>query len=206
MRLPKTTINWDRMRTKAPPNLVHSYDSALVHGTLWSGGRFYQSEVDGKRIIAGNPYLNEMSEHYEGKDNEGVAFLIEGEDEQQKWDGRAMIGGKMYRLSSVDSASETGKIDLKIAPWDDSAIDEPDAGYLSPEDTLHWRFPVVTIHDAFSCLASHCDEVIDALQHNFEQMYQRFDPLHRFLDSVRSDSYPLRHRDYNWIANPDQFS
>ena len=200
VRLPTTYINWDRMRTKAPPNLVHSYDSALVHGTLWSGGRFYQSEVDGTRIIASNPWLRDKREDYEGKDLQG--FLVH--NNEGEYVGRTVINGKMYLLSQVGNRSDG--FDLEFTPLDDSALDEPDVPYLEPEDTLHWEFPVVTIHDAFSCLASHCDEVIDALQHNFEQMYQGFDPLHRFLDSVRTGTYPLRHRDYNWIPNPDQFS
>ena len=139
-------INWSRMRTKAPPNFIHSYDAALVHGTLWSG-KFGMSEVASKRIVKGNPYF----------DNPNYAGLFPDD-------------------------------------W-------------SPEDvTDEFRFPVVTIHDAFACLASHCDEVIDALQHNFEQIYQGFDPLQRFLNSVRTGSYPLRHRDYEWEPNPDQFS
>ena len=75
-----------------------------------------------------------------------------------------------------------------------------------PKDTNHWLFPVVTVHDAFSCLASHCDDVIDALQHNFQMMYAGFDPLQRFLESVTEGTYPLRHRDYRWVSHLDQFS
>lgn len=155
-KLPKDEIDWDEMRTKAPPNLVHSYDSALVHGTLWAGGRFYQTEADNERIISGNPLVN--------------------------WGPR-----------------------FNPDP-DNPDPDDPDPVHLTPEDTIHWEFPVVTVHDAFSCLASHCDEVIDALQHNFEQMYQGFDPLQRFLASVTEGTYPLRHRDYRWLSHPDQFS
>jgi hypothetical protein len=149
-------INWSRLRTKAPPNFIHSYDAALVHGTLWAGGKFYQTEVDNERIISGNPLVN--------------------------WGPR-----------------------FNPDP-DNPDPDDPDPVHITPEDKLHWEFPVVTIHDAFSCLANHCDEVILALQHNFEQMYQRFDPLHRFLNSVRTGSYPPRLRDYKWEPNSDQFS
>ena len=146
VRLPKTNINWERMRTKAPPNLVHSYDSALVHGTLWAG-RFGMVEVDDKRIVSGNPYF----------------------------------GNSHYADTIPDD-------------W-------------TPEETTEeFRFPVVTIHDAFSCPASHCDELIEALQHNIEQIYQNFDPIRRFLNSVRSGTYPLRDRFYEWHSNPDQFS
>jgi hypothetical protein len=146
VRLPTTNINWERMRTKAPPNLVHSYDSALVHGTLWAG-RFGMVEVDDKRIVSGNPYF----------------------------------GNSHYADTIPDD-------------W-------------TPEETTEeFRFPVVTIHDAFSCPASHCDELIEALQHNIEQIYQNFDPIRRFLNSVRSGTYPLRDRFYEWHSNPDQFS
>ena len=30
-------IDWGRNRTKAPLNLVHSYDTALIEGALWAG-------------------------------------------------------------------------------------------------------------------------------------------------------------------------
>ena len=169
-RLPKDEIHWDRMRTKAPPNLVHSYDSALVHGTLWAGGKFYQTE---------------------------------DESDQQSPTSRAATGMKI----NDDIGADTKRVISGIYPyWHDPERHAEGASDFTPEDTDHWRFPVVTIHDAFSCLANHCDEVIKALQHNFEVMYQGFDPLHRFLDSVRDGTYPLRHRDYDWIPNQDQFS
>jgi hypothetical protein len=161
-RPPRDSINWDRMRTKAPPNLVHSYDSALVHGTLWSGGRFYQAE--------------EASEQPQSPISWAATGMKVNED----------IGTDSKRIIAANPYWRTDPLD--------------------PEDTIGWEFPVVTIHDAFSCLASHCDEVIDALQFNFEMMYQGFDPLRRFLNSVRDGTYPLRHREYRWISNPDQFS
>ena len=36
-KLPTDTINWDSNRTKAPPNLVHSLDAAVLHAVLWAG-------------------------------------------------------------------------------------------------------------------------------------------------------------------------
>ena len=119
-----------------------------------------------------------------------------------------VTGGEEDGVGSDDDiGADTKRIISAIYPyWNDPERHPDGASDFAPEDTDHWRFPVVTIHDAFSCLASHCDEVIDALQHNFDVMYQGFDPLHRFLDSVRDGTYPLRHRDYDWIPNPDQFS
>jgi hypothetical protein len=169
-RPPTDSINWERMRTKAPPNLVHSYDSALVHGTLWAGGRFYQLE--------------------------------ERSDQQSP-----ITSGATGMEINEDIGTDNKRVISGIYPyWDDPSWAEYGTSELTPEDTEHWRFPVVTIHDAFSCLASHCNEVIAALQFNFEVLYHGFDPLQRFLDSVRDGSYPLRHREYRWISNSDQFS
>jgi hypothetical protein len=43
--VPTSEINWRKMKTKTPPNLVHSYDAALVHlvstgkiGSTWQSG------------------------------------------------------------------------------------------------------------------------------------------------------------------------
>ena len=168
-RLPKTTINWDRMRTKAPPNLVHSYDSALVHGTLWAG-RFGMVEVASEQQSPISWSISGM------KINEDI-----GADKKRIVSGNPFFGNPYYADSLPDD-------------W-------------SPEETTEaFRFPVVTIHDAFSCPASQCDELIEALQHNIEQIYQNFDPIQRFLTSVRSGTYPLRDRFYEWHSNPDQFS
>ena len=162
-------INWSRSRTKVPPNFIHSYDAALVHGTLWAG-KF------------------------------GVSEVASDKQSPISWGG---LGFKV----DADIGTDTKRV-VKGNPY----FDNPNFVGLFPDDwspdevTDAFNFPVVTIHDAFSCLASHCDEVIETLQHNFEQMYQGFDPLHRFLDSVRTGTYPLRHRDYDWEPNPDQFS
>jgi len=176
--LPTYEIDWDEMRTKAPPNLVHSYDSALAHGTLWATGRFYQTV---ETPVAGqSPLL---------------------------W---SFTGLKVNEVHP-DSHRIMSRNPIAGNPRFNPDPDNPDPGdsdpvHMTPEDGSDWGFPVVTIHDAYSCLASHCDEVISALQHNFEQMYQRFDPLQRFLNSVKSGTYPLRHRNYRWIPSPDQFS
>ena len=168
-RPPRDTVHWERMRTKAPPNLVHSYDSALVHGTLWAGGRFYQ---------------------------------VEEKSDQQS----PITWGATGMQINEDIGANRKKVISGIPPyWDDPDL-PASAKDSGPEDTDHWLFPVVTIHDAFSCLASHCDEVIAALEFNFDVLYRGFDPLQRFLDSVRDGSYPLRHRDYRWVTHPDQFS
>jgi hypothetical protein len=171
--LPTYEIDWDLMRTKAPPNLVHSYDAALVHGTLWAGGRFYQ---------------------------------LEEKSDQQSPITWSATGMKI----NEDIGTDIKRVISAIPPyWDDPDLAEitTKAAELGPEDAIdHWLFPVVTIHDAFSCLASHCDEVIAALQFNFEVLYHGFDPIRRFLGSVRDGTYPLRHREYRWISNPDQFS
>ena len=169
-KLPKDEIDWDEMRTKAPPNLVHSYDSALVHGTLWAGGRFYQ--------------------------------VAEKSDQQSP-----ITWGATGMQINEDIGADSKRIISGIPPyWDDPDLAHTSAKDSGPKDTNHWLFPVVTVHDAFSCLASHCDDVIDALQHNFQMMYAGFDPLQRFLESVTEGTYPLRHRDYRWVSHPDQFS
>ena len=43
--IPTSELNWRKMKTKAPPNLVHSYDASLIHGTLWT---LYQSFTSGE--------------------------------------------------------------------------------------------------------------------------------------------------------------
>ena len=141
-----------------------------MHGTLWAGGRFYQSK--------------ETSEEPQSPISWSATGLKVNEDISA--DSKRIISGNPF--------------------WDDPDLAHTGASDMGPGDTVGWEFPVVTIHDAFSCLASHCDGVIKALQHNFEMMYQGFDPLQRFLDSVRTGTYPLRHRDYRWIPNPDQFN
>ena len=45
-------IAWDKHKTKAPPNLVHSYDAALIHAVLWAG-RFSSVKLDSRE----QPYL-----------------------------------------------------------------------------------------------------------------------------------------------------
>jgi len=57
VKKPTDNVDWDRMRIKAPPNLVHSYDASLIHGSLWSE-RFYMGEdEDGIPTAFGNPFL-----------------------------------------------------------------------------------------------------------------------------------------------------
>jgi hypothetical protein len=105
-RPPKDSINWERMRTKAPPNLVHSYDSALVHGTLWAGGRFYQ---------------------------------VEEKSDQQS----PITWGKTGMKVNDDIGADSKRVISGIYPyWDDA---EDGASELTPEDTDHWRFPVIRI-------------------------------------------------------------
>ena len=129
--------------------------------------------------------------------------MVEVASEQQSPISWSTTGMKI----NEDIGTDNKRVISGIYPyWDDPSYAETVAAEFTPEDTDHWGFPVVTIHDAFSCLASHCDDVIDALQFNFEVLYHGFDPLQRFLDSVRDGSYPLRHREYRWISNPDQFS
>ena len=58
---PTDSIDWGGMTTKAPPNLVHSYDAALIHGTLWSE-RFYVGLDDGGNRTA---FSNQALDDYD---------------------------------------------------------------------------------------------------------------------------------------------
>ena len=60
-RQPTDSIDWGGMTTKAPPNLVHSYDAALIHGTLWSE-RFYVGLDDGGNRTA---FSNQALDDYD---------------------------------------------------------------------------------------------------------------------------------------------
>ena len=59
--MPTDDIDWNGTRTKAPPNLVHSYDAALIHGTLWSE-RFYVGLDDGGNRTA---FSNQALDDYD---------------------------------------------------------------------------------------------------------------------------------------------
>jgi DNA-directed RNA polymerase len=56
VRRPTDDIDWNGTRTKAPPNLVHAYDSALIHGTLWTGRFYIGQDEKGNRTAFGNPW------------------------------------------------------------------------------------------------------------------------------------------------------
>jgi len=51
---PTDSIDWGGMTTKAPPNLVHSYDAALIHGTLWTSRFGITKDDKGNRTASGN--------------------------------------------------------------------------------------------------------------------------------------------------------
>ena len=57
VKQPTDDVDWDGMRTKAPPHLVHSYDASLVHGTLWSDRFYIGEDEDGIPTAFGNPFL-----------------------------------------------------------------------------------------------------------------------------------------------------
>ena len=57
---PTDTINWSGMTTKAPPNLVHSYDAALIHGTLWSQQFYTGLDEYGNRTAYSNQALDDF--------------------------------------------------------------------------------------------------------------------------------------------------
>lgn len=47
-RMPTDTVDWRKMETKAPPNLVHSQDATVVHELL-SGEIRFVSDTTGKK-------------------------------------------------------------------------------------------------------------------------------------------------------------
>jgi len=48
-------IAWHKMKTSAPPNVVHSLDACLLHGTLWAGRFWGDKDEEGRvYVIAGN--------------------------------------------------------------------------------------------------------------------------------------------------------
>ena len=57
-RQPTDAIDWRGMKTKAPPNLVHSYDAALIHGTLWSQRFYVGMDEHGNRTAYSNQALD----------------------------------------------------------------------------------------------------------------------------------------------------
>ena len=59
-RQPTDAIDWSGMTTKAPPNLVHSYDAALIHGTLWSQRFYIGLDEQGRRTAYSNQALNDF--------------------------------------------------------------------------------------------------------------------------------------------------
>ena len=119
---PTPSIDWERNRTKAPPNLVHSYDSALIHGVL-SYGRF------------GSVWA------------EGLLPYMEPTDEEKH--------------------------------------------------SIH--YPVITIHDAFSCHASNCQDLVDKLVLGLGALYSGFDPLNMFLSMTEGTEFDLRKIDSHWV-------
>ena len=137
-KFPLDDIDWVRSRTKTPPNLVHSYDSALVHGTLWAGAFGTIRQPNGRTLVVGN------------------------------------------------------------TEWNDSFFEGTTAPSHPLETYSEFKFPVVTIHDAFSCPPSHCDEMIGTLQQNLHTIYADFDPFHRFLNAVENDELPIREREFEW--------
>jgi len=56
---PTDDIDWSGMTTKAPPNLVHSYDAALIHGTLWTSRFGITKDKKGNRTASGNPWYDD---------------------------------------------------------------------------------------------------------------------------------------------------
>jgi hypothetical protein len=137
-KFPLDEIDWNRSRTKTPPNLVHSYDSALVHGTLWAGAFDVMKPPNGRTLVMGN------------------------------------------------------------TTWNDPSFEGTTAPKHPLETYSMFHFPVVTIHDAFSCPPSYCDEMIQTLRRNLETIYAEFDPFHRFLNAVENNELPIREREFEW--------
>jgi hypothetical protein len=132
------------MRQAAPPNLIHSYDAGLMHGTLAYGRFYFKEEPDGSLTVAGH----------------GIPF------------------GPDFPLDA------------------DEPIDKP-------------RYQIITIHDAFACLASDVDELREVLKMNLVSMYEYFDPFNRFLNDTTGDT-PVHYvapRDVRWVReSPNIFS
>jgi hypothetical protein len=137
-KFPLDDIDWARTGTKTPPNLVHSYDSALLHGTLWAGRFDVLKQPNGRTLVMGN------------------------------------------------------------STWNDPFFADTTAPKHPLETYSEFKFPVVTIHDAFSCPPSHCSEMIGTLQTNLYTIYAEFDPFHRFLNAVENDELPIREREFEW--------
>jgi DNA-directed RNA polymerase len=55
-KLPRDEIDWRAMKTKAPPNLVHSYDATLVHWML-SGNYFIADERTNYHSMVVDPLI-----------------------------------------------------------------------------------------------------------------------------------------------------
>jgi hypothetical protein len=144
-KYPLEGIDWARTRTKTPPNLVHSYDSALVHGTLWAGAFEVEKSSNGRTIVTGN------------------------------------------------------------TTWNDPSLEGTTAPKHPLETYSEFKFPVVTIHDAFSCPPSHCSEMMGTLQSNLHTIYAEFDPFHRFLNAVENDELPIREREFEWRGSQTIF-
>jgi len=144
-KYPLDDIDWKRTRTKTPPNLVHSYDSALVHGTLWAGRFDVLKQPNGRTLVMGN------------------------------------------------------------STWNDPFFADTTAPKHPLETYSEFKFPVVTIHDAFSCPPSHCSEMIGTLQNNLYTIYAEFDPFHRFLNAVENDELPIREREFEWRGSTTIF-
>ncbi|MDP6586135.1 MAG: hypothetical protein QF535_15905 [Anaerolineales bacterium] len=59
VKMPTDTVDWSRMKTKAAPNLVHSYDASVIHGTLWADRFYLGKDKDGVPTAFGNPFYGD---------------------------------------------------------------------------------------------------------------------------------------------------
>ena len=67
-------ISWQDMKDSAPPNLVHSLDATLIHGTLVFG-RFWGEKEDGKVYVVCTEVKDEESAVQKGKDMIGYPVI-----------------------------------------------------------------------------------------------------------------------------------
>ena len=67
-----------------------------------------------------------------------------------------------------------------------------------PKPTEKIMYPLMTLHDAFACHASHAADLKDKLVSGLAGMYKHYDPLRAFLAQTEGGRFEPRDRDIDW--------
>ncbi len=73
--------------------------------------------------------------------------------------------------------------------------------FNSEDGSDYIPYPVITIHDAFACHASYCEDLNQKLRDNLQALYRDFDPFQAFRDQTEGGEFDPIQRPENWV-NP----